>query len=615
MQQARKPNLIWRLLKGGWDTLNFGRRLILNVVFVLLILLFIGAASDQQTPMQTRTTLIIAPEAVVVEQYSADAVQRMIGKFAGDGVPEVQLRDLVRVIRAAAHDARIERIFIRPDAFFGAGFASLREIGGALREFRDAGKEVVAYADYMEQRQYYLAAMSDEVYLHPEGAFWLEGLARYRAYFREAIEDKLGAQVHLFRAGEFKSYGEPYVRDGASPEALEADLFWMNDVWGRFLAEVSEARGLDAKGIAAMIDRTPELLDKAQGDLAAMAKEQGFVDDLLSVDQVEERLMARGAADEGELRSVDFHHYLAALGDGTALGAQPPVAVVVAEGEVVDGDQPPGVVGGRSTSALIRRAREDDTVKAVVVRVNSPGGSAFASEEIRREMELTRAAGKPVVVSMGDVAASGGYWIALGGDHVYADPSTITGSIGVFGLFVTFPDTLAKIGVRVDGAGTTRLAGALDPRRPLEPEIGNMIQTMVDKTYRDFIRRTAEVRERSEADIDAVARGRVWTGQQAVERGLVDELGGMDEALAEARRLAKLDAEAGVRYVEPELSDFERFLARFGDQARTAAMLRMLGWAPQALDPATRRELAWVRWLQPEGRLPFRTFAHCFCTL
>src|SRR5581483_2335830 len=339
---------------------------------------------------------------------------------------------------------------------------------------------------------------------------------------------------HLFRVGEYKSAAEPYVRNDSSAEAKEADLYWMNGIWGDYLKDVAAARKLDPAALTADIQNYPDLIKSTNGDLAALALKEKLVDKLATRDEARAMLVEKGVAEHKTFRQIDFQDYARLVEREQAIDTRPQVAVVVAEGEIVDGDQAPGTVGGDSTSRLIRQAREDDAVKAVVLRVNSPGGEVFASELIRREVELTRTAGKPVVVSMGDVAASGGYWISMNANRIFAEPTTITGSIGIFGLIANFPDTLAKIGVHTDGVGTTPFAGAFDVRRPLDPKIGDVIQTVIDKGYRDFVGNVAKARNKKPEEIDAIARGRVWSGEQAKERGLVDELGGLNDAAAAA---------------------------------------------------------------------------------
>ncbi|MCA1714323.1 MAG: signal peptide peptidase SppA, partial [Gammaproteobacteria bacterium] len=414
----------------------------------------------------------------------------------------------------------------------------------------------------------------------PMGGVLLEGLGRYRLYYREGLQDKLGVDVHLFKVGEYKSAAEPFVLDAASPEAKQADLYWMNDVWQRYLADIARVRKLTPALLAARIDTLPEDLDAAGGDLARYALQHKLVDGLKTREQVEELLAQRGVKDddaEGGFRQVALDGYLRQVDHGiNATDPRPQVAVVVAEGEITGGEQPPGTVGGESTAALLRAARDDDDVKALVLRVDSPGGEVFASEQIRREIVALKAAGKPVVVSMGDLAASGGYWISMNADRIYADPSTITGSIGIFGLIPTIPRTLDKIGVHADGVGTTRFAGAFDLTRPLDPAVGQVIQSVIDKGYRDFTGKVAAARDRSVAQIDAVGRGRVWSGAQARERGLVDAFGGIDSAIADVATRAKLGKrdDYRVRYIEKAATPFERFFTGFAQSRLGAAWLR-----------------------------------------
>ena len=628
MNEPRRRGPIARFFKGLWDAMNFTRRLVFNLLFfgLLVVILALMAGGDTARPLLDRTTLVIAPEGRVVEQYSTDAATRAFAKALGDdGDEEVQLRDLLRAIHAAKDDKRIERVLLRTDRLSFSGYASLRELADALAALRASGKQVVAFGEAFDQNQYLLAAQADEVYIDPMGGLLLEGLGRYRQYYREGLQDKLGVDVHLFKVGEYKSAAEPYVLDAASPEAREADLYWMNDVWQRFLGDVARARKLDAAALAAGIDTLPAGIAAAGGDLAKYALAQKLVDGLKTEEDVDELLAARGIADDGAehgFRAVSLDGYLSHLDRGLqAVDERPQVAVVVAEGEITGGEQPPGTIGGESTSALLRAARDDDAIHAVVLRVNSPGGEVYASEQIRREVVALQEAGKPVVVSMGDLAASGGYWISMDADRIYANPSTITGSIGIFGLIPTIPRTLDKIGVHTDGVGTTRFAGAFDITRPLDPEVGTVIQSVIEKGYRDFTSRVAHARERSVAEIDAVCRGRVWTGAQAKERGLVDAFGGLDDAVADAATRAKLgkDGDYRVRYLEPQSTPFERFFGNFAQTRAGAALLRESPFAqalvaralPQATEDLRFLEAA----LKPGRGAPVKALAYCFCGL
>jgi protease IV len=614
----KKPGALRRLFGGLWNALNFTRRLVFNLLFLFVLLLLLAAVFGGGHSLQDRTALVLAPRGELVEQFSADPTSRALARMLGDETPETQLRDVLRAIDAAAHDKRIDRIVLRPDQLGGAGMAQLREIGAALQRFRkESGKQVVAYADYLEQRQYYLAATADEIYLHPEGALLLEGLARYRAYYREGLQDKLGIDVHLFRVGEYKSAAEPYILDAQSPQSKEADLYWLTDLWQRYLADIGAWRKLDPATLQSDIDNLAERVKAADGDLAELALQQKLVDALKTQDEFRALMIERGVEDKEEhtFRQVSMDDYLGFVDrEKLPIDPRPEIAVVVAQGEITDGEQPPGVVGGVSTAELVRTAREDEDVKALVLRVDSPGGGVFPSEQIRREVELTRAAGKPVVVSMGDVAASGGYWISMNADEIWADESTITGSIGIFGLFFTVPDTLAKIGVHVDGVATTRIAGAFDPTRPLDPVVGEVIQAVIDDGYREFIGKVAQARDSTPEAIDRVARGRVWSGAQAKERGLVDHLGGLGQAIAAAAKRAGLEeGKHSLRYIEKELSPFEKFVIDTTGNALLRGAAAELGLARAFVPAQVERELQQsLRLLQP-GPRKVRAVAYCFC--
>jgi len=616
-----------RFFVGAWDAMNFTRRLIFNLVFFgfLLIVLVSMLFGGNTKPFQDRTTLVIAPEGALVEQYSSDPASRVLNRALGDKNPEVQLRDIVRALDAAKDDKRIERVVLRLDKLQSAGMASLREVAAAVARVRAAKKEVIAFAESMDQKQYLIAAQANEVYLDPMGGMMLEGLGRYRLYYRQLLQDKLGVDVHLFRVGEFKSAAEPYILDAASEESKTADLFWMNDLWQRYLGDVAKARKLDPAALNAAIDELPARLDAVKGDLGKYALGLKLVDGLKTREEVDQILTKRGVADEdadGGFRQIAMDAYLFNLDRLTnPADSRPQVAIVVAEGEISGGEQPQGTVGGVSTAALLRQARDDENVKALVLRVNSPGGEVFASEQIRREIVGLKAAGKPVVVSMGNLAASGGYWISMNADRIYADPSTITGSIGIFGLIPTVPRALEKIGVHSDGVGTTRFAGSYDVTRPLTPEVGQVIQTIINKGYADFTGRVAEARKKPVADVDAVARGRVWSGAQAKERGLVDEMGGLQAAIDDVAQRAKL-GKAGdfrVRYVEKIATPFERFFASVAGSGAGAAVLGHSDLARGLLIKAVPQAAADLRFVEsatkPGNGTPVKALAYCFCTL
>jgi len=569
-----------------WRTLDFSRRFVVNMIFLFIVVIVIMAIAGGMPKLEPKTALLIAPRGDIVEQYSADPADRALSRFLGEKPREVQLRDILRALDAAAKDDAIARVVLVPDEISSAGMSTLIEIGAALDRFRASGKEVIAYSDGMDQRGYLLAAHADKVYLHPDGAVLLEGIGRYRTYFKSAF-DKLGVEARLFRVGEYKSAGEPYIRTDQSPEAREADLYWMGDLWQRYLAEVAKLRKIDADGLQAAIMAYDTSVPAAGGDLAKLALEQGLVDELKTRDEVRQMLIDKGAEDdEHSFRRItldDYAQRVAALDVGFG---KPKLAVVVAEGEIVDGEGAPGTIGGDTTSMLLRKAREDEDVKAVVLRVDSPGGSVFPSEIIRREVELTRKAGKPVVVSMGDVAASGGYWISMNADAIVASPSTITGSIGIFGLWFNAPQAMDTLGLNVDGVGTTWISGAVDPRRPYDERLGRIIQSVIDRGYQQFIGNVAQARDKTKDEIDAIARGRVWSGAQAKERGLIDRLGTFQDAIALAAKKASIE-DFHIEYIERELSPFESFMIGMSSSAaaryaHASGMTLPTAWLPDA---------------------------------
>jgi protease-4 len=629
MNEPRRRGPIARIAIGLWDTVNFTRRLVFNLLFlaVLVIVLAVMFGGGKLAPLSERSTLVIAPEGRLVEQYSCDPLSRSFARATNSNdCREVRLRDMLRALDSARTDKRIERVALHLDELEPSGFASLREVAAAIAKVKAAGKQVVAFGDNYSQAQYLLAAQANEIYLDPmsQGGVMLEGLASYRQYYREALQDKLGVDMHLFKVGEYKSAAEPYILDAASPESKEADLFWMNDIWQRMLADAGKARGIAPATLAAQADSLAEQVKAVNGDLAQLALNQKLVDGLKTREQVEDLLVERGVADDGAVggfRHVAMDTYLQHL-DGAMPQAdmRPQVAVVVAEGGIAGGELPPGQVGGESTAALLRDVRDDDSVKAVVLRVNSPGGEVFASEQIRREVAAIRQAGKPVVVSMGDVAASGGYWISMNADRIYADPSTITGSIGIFGLFPTIDRGLGKIGVRTDGVGTAKYAGAFDITRPLDPGVATTVQSVIEKGYRDFTGKVAQARGRSVQQIDEVARGRVWSGAQAKERGLVDVLGGLDAAVADAAARAKLGkADAWqARYIEDNATPFSQW---FGGMLQSRAGLSLLqasgvGELVLARQLQAQAPLRFIdNALRNHGNVRVTPLAYCFCTL
>jgi len=557
----RKRGLVGRL----WRGVDVTRRFVVNLLFLAVVvaaavLLVQGRGPD----VPESAALVLAPEGTIVEQLGGDPVERARNELTGTAEPQTLLRDLLDAIEAAATDDRIQVLFLDLDRMGGAGLTKLQDLGAAIRDFKTSGKRVIAAADMYGQNQYYLASLADEIYLHREGALLLEGYGRYRTYYRDLI-DRLEIDWNVFRVGTFKSAVEPYLRRDMSEAARTANLEWLGDLWRTWLADVAAARGVPVEVLEDYVVRFPVHLAEAGGDLAETAVAAGLVDVAATRDAVRDRLVELVGEDE-ESHSffrVSHEDYLKALG-GDRPGVDPDgdgVGVIVARGSILDGTQPPGKIGGDSTAALIRQARHDDDVKALVLRVDSGGGSAFASEVIRRELELLREAGKPLVVSMGSVAASGGYWIATPADEIWAYPTTITGSIGIFGMLPTFQRPLEKhLGIRVDGVGTTWAAGAMRLDRALPVEVKESMQLVIEQGYRDFIGLVAAARGSTPEAVDGIAQGRVWSGEDAHRLGLVDQLGGFDQAVAAAARLADLGDDYAVHWVTRELDLGQRLM-------------------------------------------------------
>lgn len=609
-------------VSAGWRWLDAGRRFVLNLLFLLLLLVLLYALlAGGPKPLQAKTQLVLDLKGQLVEQSSVSAREALSSGVRGiEAHKQVQLRDVLSVLEAAAKDDNIGGVVLLLDDMEGGGLAALREVGAALERFKASGKKVVAWGGSFDQRQYLIAAHANEVYLHPMGAVLLQGFGKYRNYYRDAL-DKLGVTVNLMKVGTYKSFAEPYIANGPSPAAAEAESYLYNDLWTRYTAEVEKARKLPQGAIMEGINDLPARVAAVNGDLGKLMVQWKLVDGLKTRDEVRTMMIARGAKDEQakSFRQVAFEDYLARVhpkltGDG--------VGVVVAQGEISDGSAGPGSIGGDSTSRLIRMAREDDKIKAVVLRVDSPGGSAFASELIRRELELTRKAGKPVVISMGNVAASGGYWISMSADEVIADPSTITGSIGVFAILPTAEKVVDKLGIHTAGSPTTWLADAYNPLRPLDPRVTQVIQGSINHIYAEFTTRAAQARKTTPEKIDSVAQGRVWTGVQAKERGLVDTLGSYGDALKSAARRAKLGDDYRVVYIEREPSRIDRVLEMLGgtaavDLAHTLAAQTRLGiFSSTGVPPVAAADIAHdLSWLSEvsNGKKPFMAITHCLC--
>ena len=560
---------IWR----GLD----GVRKVLHLILLLGLFLLIGAALSPSIPIvPTKAALVLAPQGALVEQLAGDPFERAIAEAYGTNRPETLLRDLVDAVDAAAKDKRIELMVLDLSSMTGGGIAKMQELSQAIQRFRAAGKKVYAFGESYDQAQYYLAAQADEIYLDPHGLVLIEGFGYYRTFLKGVI-DKLEVDVNVFRAGKFKSFTDQFSRTDMSEQEEQESMAWLNALWGQYQAGVTKARGLGEGAIAAYSTEYAEIAKAHRGDLATAALERNLVTELKSRREFEDQLKALVGEDEDEhtFKSVAHWDYLAAARSGERLHIEGDhIGVVVASGEILDGPQPPGTIGSDSTSRLLRDALHDDDVKAVVLRIDSPGGSMFASEVIRREIDALRDAGKPVIASMSSTAASGGYYIAMDADEIWASPATLTGSIGVFAVFPTIERTLEKFGVTIDGVGTTPYAGSLRLDRTLNDGARTILQNSIDHAYSVFVNNVATAREKSFDDVDAVAQGRVWAGVDAAENGLVDKLGTYKDALDAAAERAGLGKDYKVNYIEPPMG--WRHALAMRSQALAARITRAL---------------------------------------
>jgi len=599
---------------GLWRGLDALRKVLHLVLLLVIFAIVVGALRGAVPRIPSKAALLVAPQGELVEQLSGAPVERALQEARGEGHAETLLWDLTDSIHAAASDTRIPVLALDLEKFEGATQVTLEELANALREFRASGKKVIAYGTEFTQERYYLAAQADEVYLDPMGFVLLTGYDRYPTYLKGAL-DKLGVDINVFRVGAFKSAVEPFTRTGMSAEDREESRSYLNALWSSYQEAVTRARKLPSDALAQYVGSFAKSVPAAGGDAAQVALRAKLVTGVKSRLETEQRLIELVGRDDtsGSFKSVsasDYVRYARAEKKARAAG-KPRVGVIVAAGNILDGDQPPGTVGGESTARLIREARLDKDVKAVVLRVDSPGGSVLASEQIYRELLALHAAGKPLVVSMSGYAASGGYYIAAPADEIWASPATLTGSIGIFAIVPTVDKTLGKVGVSVDGVGTTPLSGQLRIDRPLGEEVRAFLQSQISRGYDEFVARVARGRNKTREQIDAIAQGRVWAGSDAHRVGLVDHIGSFSDAVKAAARRAKL-TDYAADFIEPELTWAQQLVLQLRDTARVSFLAgpdeRALSQLARRFDPVTREVAKLSRFSAPN-----RLYAYCFC--
>ncbi|HFJ2183118.1 TPA: signal peptide peptidase SppA [Salmonella enterica] len=579
---------LWRFIAGffkwTWRVLNFVREMVLNLFFIFLVLVGVGIwmqiGNGSNSEQTARGALLLDISGVIVDKPSTNhrlgALGRQLFGASSDRLQENSLFDIVNAIRQAKDDRNITGIVLDLKNFTGADQPSMRYIGKALREFRDSGKPVFAVGENYSQGQYYLASFANKIWLSPQGQVDLHGFATNGLYYKTLL-DKLKVSTHVFRVGTYKSAVEPFIRDDMSPAAREADSRWIGELWQNYLHTVSANRQISPQqlfpGAQAIIDG----LTSVGGDTAKYALDHKLVDALASSADVEKTLTKQfgWSKTENNYRAISYYDY--SLKTPADIGGT--IAVIFANGAIMDGEETPGNVGGDTTASQIRDARLDPKVKAIVLRVNSPGGSVNASEVIRAELAAARAAGKPVVVSMGGMAASGGYWISTPANYIVASPSTLTGSIGIFGVINTVENSLSSIGVHSDGVSTSPLAD-ISMTKALSPEVQQMMQLSIEYGYKRFITLVADARKRTPEQIDKIAQGHVWTGEDAKANGLVDSLGDFDDAVAKAAELAKLK-QWHLDYYQDEPTVLDMVM-----DSMTGSVRAMLPEAIQAMLPA-----------------------------
>ena len=562
-----KPSLMSRL----GTFLTRARNFVMNTLFIVLLLFALFAVMDAlETPgVPAGSALVLNPEGVVVEETVPRDPFRDL--WAADDAPESDIHELVRAIDHAAGDDRIEMLVLDLDEMAYASPAHAETLGAALERLHAAGKSTVAIGDSYTQPQYAIASHAEAVYMHPDGFLFLPGYGAFRTYFKSLL-DKLKLNVHVFRVGEYKSAVEPFIRDDMSDAAREANQVLVDELWSSYRERILAKRNLAAEPFDRFAESFDEALARTGGDAARAALEAGLVDELMSADQMRSHIADRvGLDDDNDFNGIGYRAYLNTLGPRRSEPGN--VGLVFARGIIQMGEDR-SQAAADNLARLIRKAREDDAVRALVLRVDSPGGSAFASELIRQELELVQLAGKPVVVSMGSVAASGGYWISSTADRILAHPTTVTGSIGIFSLLFDVEDSLSNVGVHSDGVGSSPWAGALDAARKPGDHLQRAMQLGVEHGYRQFINLVARGRDLTPEAVEEVAAGRVWIGSQALELGLVDALGSLPDAVSAAAELADL-TDYGVKRFSTPLSTRDIVLQQFMDSVETAPPVRI----------------------------------------
>lgn len=583
--------LIGLILKGIWKAISFVRLALTNLIFLLSIALIYFVylhGAETQPQVEKASALVLNLSGPIVEQSQyVHPMDSITGSLFGNEMPkENVLFDVVKTIRYAKDDDKITGIVLALRDLPETNLTKLRYIAKALNEFKASGKPIYAIGAFYNQSQYYLASYADKVYLAPDGGVMLKGYSAFNLYYKTLLE-KLEVTTHVFRVGTYKSAIEPFIRDDMSSAAKESATRWLSQMWGAYVDDVATNRNIDAKTLNPSMEEFLTQLKSVDGDLAALALKLGLVDELATRQQLRAKFAEQfGSNGQDSYNAIGYYDYQATMLDNFNHTADD-IAVVVASGTIMDGQQPRGTVGGDTVAGLLRQARNDDKVKAVVLRVDSPGGSAFASEVIRNEVQALKEAGKPVVVSMSSLAASGGYWISMSADKIIAQPTTLTGSIGIFSVITTFEKGFNKLGIYTDGVGTSPFSKE-GISTGISEGAAQAFQMGIEHGYHRFISLVGDNRDMSLEAVDKVAQGRVWTGFDALNHGLIDQIGDFDDAVAEAAKMANLE-NYNLYWVEEPLSPTEQFIQEFMKQVSISLGFDVQSLIPQSLLPVAKQ--------------------------
>jgi len=566
-------DLAKRVLTFFWQCLKAVQVFVFGIIsLVLVIALLVGGLGGSDIEVPDGGALVLNPVGGLVEEKTALDPQTLL--LSGDVPKQTLVKDILDALALAKNDERIQYLVLDFDNMGGSYISKLQRVAAAIDDFKSSGKKVIAIGDQYSQSALFLAAHADEVLMNPEGAALPEGYSMYRTYYKTILEN-YDVSINIFKVGKYKSALEPYFRDDMSDEDKAARMGILDNWWSAYTKDFEMVRELPEGSIDQKLADTENELEKSGGNLGMLAVESKFVDRLITDSDLRTYLKDLTGEDEesGDYRAIGFQDYLASERKPAAAKGKK-IAVITAVGGIVDGYADAGAIGNLSLNKLIRKARKDEDVVAIVLRVDSGGGSKSASENIRSELEAVQADGIPVVASMGSVAASGGYWISATADEIWASPTTVTGSIGIFGFIPTIEKTLARYGVYSDGVGTTPITGGASIERGVTPLYAKLIQAVIDSGYQQFLETVAKGRNMSVDDVHEIAQGRIWSGDKALELGLVDNLGDLEQAIESAAKLAEVD-DYSTWYVEPETTTQQKVMKLLSSEiASSGAMTK-----------------------------------------